>query len=123
MLKWELLVLRDLEQQKRIIESVHMGSGDSDTARCLGGHIGIDRTRAKILERFYWKYIGQDVKNFVLACDRCQKVNPVQHAEVAELHPVPVPTAVMAQIGIDITNLPRKGGRFTEPANWPIYCG
>ena len=103
----ELLVVKDEEQQKRIIESVHMGSGDSDTARCLGGHIGIHRTRSKILERFYWKNVSQDVRDFILACDRCQKVNPVKHVEVAELHSVPVPVAVMAQIGVDITNLPR----------------
>ena len=77
------------------------------TARCLGGHIDMSALVQNILERLHWKPIRQDVKKFVLACDRCQKVNPVQHAEVAELHPVPVPTAVMAQIGVDITNLPR----------------
>jgi len=102
-----VLVIRDRDEQRRIIKSIHMGSGDSDTARWLGSHISIDRTRAKILERFYWKNVGRDVREFILACGRGQKVNPVRKVDVGELHPVPVPSKVMVQIGVDITNLPK----------------
>ena len=31
----EILVVRDVQEQQRIIENVHMGSGDSATARCM----------------------------------------------------------------------------------------
>ena len=84
-----------------------MGSGDSDTARCL-----VVIWASVALERFYWKNVSKDIKDFVLACDRCQKVNPVKHIEVAELHSVSVPVAVMAQIGFDFTNLPRTEDGF-----------
>lgn len=62
-----------------------MGSENSDATRCLEGHLGVQRTRAEILERFYWKNAGQDFREFVLACDNCQKVNPVQKSAVGEL--------------------------------------
>ena len=100
-------MIRDRDEKTRIIKGIHMGSGDSDSARCLGSHIGIDKTRAKILERFYWKHVGKDVRDFILACDRCQKVNPALKTAVGELHPVPVPDEVMVQIGVDISNLPK----------------
>ena len=54
------------------------------------------------------KVLEIDVRNFILACDRCQKVNPVKHIYVAELPSAPVPVAVMAQIGVHITNLTRR---------------
>jgi len=95
----ELLVIRDLAQQQRIVQSVHMGSDDSDTACSNGGHIVIYHTRAKILETLFWIRVAQDVNEFISRCDRYQKVNPVQRQGVAELHPVPVPSDIMVQIG------------------------
>lgn len=84
-----------------------MGSGDSDTVCSIGGHIGIHRTRAKILEKFFWKRVAQDVKEFVSRCDNCQKVNPVPRQDVAELHPVPVASGGMVQIRVGTTNFPK----------------
>lgn len=101
----ELLVVQSEEEQRNIVKSVHMGLGDSDTSRAMAGHLGIAKTRDKILERFYWKNITDDVKSFISCCDRCQKVNPINDAEVAELHPVPVQPEVMTQIGVDITSI------------------
>ena len=106
------MVIRDHDEQMSIVKSIHIGSGDSDTSHCLGSHIGVAKTRLKILERFFWKNVGKDVTNFILSCDRCQKVNPVRKIDVGELHPVPVPSEVMVQIGIDITNLPKTDDGF-----------
>ena len=100
-------MIHDLAEQKRIVQSVHMGSGDSDTVCSIGGHIGIHRTRAKILEKFFWKRVAQDVKEFVSRCDNCQKVNPVPRQDVAELHPVPVASGGMVQIRVGTTNFPK----------------
>lgn len=76
------------DEQKNIISSIHIGCGDNDTACCLRSHVGVDRTRAKILVQFYWKNVGKDTKKIVLSCDWCQKVNPVHKIYVEELHPV-----------------------------------
>ena len=103
----ELLVIRDRAEKGRIIRSIHMGSGDSDSARCMGSHIGIDRTRSKIMERFFWKHVSKDVRDFILCCERCQKVNPALKTPVGQLHPIPVPSEVMVQIRVDISNLPK----------------
>ena len=64
-------------------------------------------TSGSILEKFFWKRVAQDVKEFVSRCDNCQKVNPVPRQDVAELHPVPVPSGIMVQIGVGITNFPK----------------
>ena len=108
----EVVVIRNIDEQIRIIKNTHTRSGDSNSARCLRNHLGISRTRAKILEKFYWKNVGRDVRDFILACDNCcRKVKPIHETDVVEeQHPisiVPMPNEVMVQIGVDITNLPK----------------
>ena len=63
-----MLVIRDTSERQRIVKSVHCGAGDSDEAKCLSGHLGRDKTQAKILERFFWKGISFDVSAFVEIC-------------------------------------------------------
>ncbi|CAL4100218.1 unnamed protein product, partial [Meganyctiphanes norvegica] len=63
----EVLVIRNQDEQRRIIESMHMGSGN---------HLGIERTRLKILEKFYWKNVGRDVREYIFACKHCHKNLP-----------------------------------------------
>ncbi|CAI9735998.1 Hypothetical predicted protein [Octopus vulgaris] len=86
-----------------------MDCEDSDTARWLGSRLSVNRTRAKILERFYWENVGKDTKEFVLSCDRCQKVNPVHKINVGELHPVLVPSKLNFQLNYSTTQMPKIG--------------
>jgi len=44
-------MIRDLAEQQRIVQNVHMGSADIDTACSIGGLIGIHRSRDKIHEK------------------------------------------------------------------------
>jgi Integrase zinc binding domain len=40
-----------------------------------GGHSATDKTVAKILEAgFFWPALFKDVRNFVKACDKCQRM-------------------------------------------------
>ena len=39
----------------------------------LGGHLGIEKTLAKIRQEFYWPGIGAEVRRFCQSCDICQK--------------------------------------------------
>ena len=39
-----------------------------------GGHLGIQKTFESIRHKFYWPHMYQDVQNYVLSCDVCQKV-------------------------------------------------
>lgn len=113
----EVLVICNPDEQKGII---HMGHGDSDIACYLGSQLGVDRTRANILERFWWENVGKNTKEFVLFCDQCQKVNPIHKINVGELHPVAVPTEVMAQTCVDITNLQMRAV-VALLLEWVIY--
>ena len=40
-----------------------------------GGHFGRDKTFYKISERFYWRGMVDDVKEFCKMCDKCQRAN------------------------------------------------
>ena len=40
-----------------------------------GGHFGRDKIYNKIGSRFYWPEIAKVVRNFIAACDICQKIN------------------------------------------------
>src|SRR6185369_17824338 len=39
----------------------------------IGGHFGIDATYEKIKNRYYWKGMYKDIKNYIKHCDNCQK--------------------------------------------------
>lgn len=50
-----------------------------------GGHRGRDATMKKVLERYLWRNLYQDVENYVKSCDSCQRRQNVRVEE--ELHP------------------------------------
>lgn len=39
-----------------------------------GGHLGIQKTFESVRQKFYWPHMSQDVQDYVLSCDICQKV-------------------------------------------------
>ena len=40
----------------------------------LSGHLGVEKTKDRILKNYYWAGIFKDVANYVKSCDMCQKV-------------------------------------------------
>lgn len=52
------------DEMFRIITACHITSG---------AHLGVDKTVNKASDRYYWKGIYKDVRNFVRNCDSCQK--------------------------------------------------
>ena len=104
------LVIKSSEERLQIIKDVHEGIGDDSRARAMASHRGRDTTYQKIMQRFFWFNIMDGVANFVKHCDTCQRQGKIQSCIAQELQSVPVPTAVMNQIGIDICNLPEVDG-------------
>ena len=51
-----------------------------------------------------------DIKEYCKQCQMCQRVNPKWRQEKPPLQNVPVPKAVMQQIGVDIASLPECDG-------------
>ena len=37
----------------------------------LSGHLGCKKTKAKIIQRFYWYSLGDDIKLHIQKCDVC----------------------------------------------------
>jgi hypothetical protein len=89
------------------------------------GHFKIGATSKRIKERFWWPNMDADIRNYVQACDPCQRKDPPQITH--ELHPIPVGGGPFNRWGIDIMGpLPAasNGGRYIIVAidyftKWP----
>ncbi|KAM9983316.1 hypothetical protein ACTFIZ_007625, partial [Dictyostelium cf. discoideum] len=53
--------------QKEVLEKFHDCS-------LVGGHLGYQKTFAKIASRYYWNNMGMDVKEYINNCDICQNM-------------------------------------------------
>ena len=40
----------------------------------FSGHQGVERTKARVREKFFWYSLGKDVANFVATCALCNKI-------------------------------------------------
>ncbi|KAJ8023192.1 hypothetical protein HOLleu_38300 [Holothuria leucospilota] len=81
----------------------------------MGGHLGIQKTRERILENFYWPGIFSDVSKYCRSCGICQKTTGRKDATKAPLHPLPIIDVPFKRIGMDLVGpLPRtkKGNRY-----------
>ena len=65
----------------------------------LGGHFEIRKTYEKLKEKYYWKQIIENIKEYISSCDICQRYKGTEKGE--ELHPIKV-NRIFERIGIDI---------------------
>ena len=94
------IVVLEEERRLEIIQDVHAGIGESSHATAMSSHLGKTPTYEKIGERFYWYGIVNDIAEFVKKCEPCQKQNSLLNNLKNELHSIPVPSQVMAQVGL-----------------------
>lgn len=92
-----------------------------------GGHLGLDKTYARLKNKYYWRNMYADVKSYVNSCHLCAlKKNPIHHE--LPLKSIPYPTQPFECLGIDVLGpLPRTNAgnqyvlvitdHFTK---WPI---
>ena len=64
------------------------------------GHFGRDKTYNKIASRFYWPEMAGEVREFIAACDVCQKINDGGKLTKATtpLHPIKVEPEVWRMV-------------------------
>jgi len=76
-----------------------------------GGHIGVTKTLARIMENFVWPGLREDVAQFVAHCVKCQ-VTKYEAKKVASLLcPLPVPHRPWDDLSLDfIVDLPPYQG-------------
>ena len=92
------------------ISLLFQGTGESSHAKAMASHHGRGSTYNKISARFFWYSIYNDVVDFMKKCMTCLKQESLTLTTKTELHSIPVPTAVMNQIYVDICNLSEVDG-------------
>src|SRR3954465_13761529 len=65
----------------------------------LAGHFAFDRTFQRTVIRYYWPQMGDDIKNYIQACQTCQKFGGNRRKE--PLHPIRVGEPY-DRVGIDL---------------------
>ncbi|CAH1243923.1 GIN1 [Branchiostoma lanceolatum] len=68
----------------------------------LAGHLGITRTRERILQHFYWPGLFRDVKRFCKGCPECQRSATRRAGEKHTMVAPPIIGKPFRRIGIDI---------------------
>ena len=80
----------------------------------LGAHLGMDKTRERILDRFYWPGVKNDVVRICQTCPKCQRTAPRPSVRNL-LIPKPIIETLFERLAIDIVGpLPKtsRGHRY-----------
>jgi hypothetical protein len=76
--------------------------------RVWSGHLGVDKTIARLTRFFYWPAMHDAVREYVRACPSCQFNKPVLARPAGLLHPLTVPSHPWESISMDfIVELPK----------------
>ncbi|XP_064081439.1 uncharacterized protein LOC135198014 [Macrobrachium nipponense] len=77
-----------------VLELAHSG--------LMGGHLGIDKTKNRILDKFYWPGIIREVVRYIRSCDICQRTVDKGRVGKARLGKMPVIGEPFAKVGVDL---------------------
>ena len=99
-------MVTDKQRRIDIIHDVCQGLGNNVKAVAMSSHLGRTSTYQKVLSRFYWYTIVNDVADHIKGCDNCQKHLSMPKKVKEELKNTAVPSEVMKQIKVDICCLP-----------------
>ncbi|GAU10042.1 hypothetical protein TSUD_272800 [Trifolium subterraneum] len=76
-----------------------------------GGHSGFLRTYRRLADSLYWVGMQKDVRNYVRACDVCQRQKYSATSPAGLLQPLHIPNNVWEDLSLDfITGLPKSKG-------------
>ena len=79
----------------------------------IAGHMGIEKTRARLENHFYWPGFYSDIRNYCLTCPECQMIARKRVHERAPLNPVPIVAEPFEKVAIDIVGeLPKSKSGF-----------
>ncbi|GBG89669.1 hypothetical protein CBR_g49522 [Chara braunii] len=69
----------------------------------LAGHFGVNRTIARLRQRFRWPDLITDVTRYCDSCEVCRRSKPRNRNPYGELHPMPIPREPGLSIAMDVT--------------------
>ncbi|GJQ99979.1 retrotransposon-related protein [Tanacetum coccineum] len=76
-----------------------------------GGHSGFYRTYRRLASKIYWLGMTKSIREFVRACNTCQRCKSSTLSLAGLLQPLPIPDSIWEDISIDfITGLPKSKG-------------
>jgi hypothetical protein len=76
------------------------------------GYSGFTNTYDKVKRSFFWDGMKQDIHNFVVECDVCQRNKGETVKSLSTLQPLPIPPAIWKDVSMDfITGLPKSGNK------------
>jgi hypothetical protein len=77
----------------------------------MGGHSGFLRTYRRVAYNIYWSGMQKKIRDYVRACDTCQRQKYAATTPGGLLHPLPIPNAIWEDLSLDfITGLPKSKG-------------
>ncbi|PNX92555.1 retrotransposon-related protein, partial [Trifolium pratense] len=77
----------------------------------MGGHSGFLRTYRRLATNIYWPGMQRRIRDFVRACDICQRQKYAATSPGGLLQPLPIPNAIWEDLSLDfITGLPKSKG-------------
>ncbi|GFO24248.1 Zinc finger protein [Plakobranchus ocellatus] len=79
-----------------------------------GAHLGIRRTRDKVLSNFYWPGVDGDVTRYCRSCDVCQRTVKKGTVPRVPLEKVPLIDTPFKRVAIDLLK-PRKPPKSRKP--------
>ncbi|KAI9557180.1 hypothetical protein GHT06_016988 [Daphnia sinensis] len=65
------------------------------------GHMGVDKTIARVSERYWWPNFRKSVRKHVLSCNYCQFHKCVHGFPAGQLQPIPPPDHPLHTVGMD----------------------
>ena len=68
----------------------------------VGGHLGMFKSRERILERYFWPGLRKDVQDHVQACRECARVKPWSKPARVPLKPIPLAASPNHRIHVDL---------------------
>nr|XP_014426932.1 protein NYNRIN-like [Pelodiscus sinensis] len=98
--RWQLLVPRPYRW--KVLELAH--------EHPWAGHLGTEKTQQKVLQRFYWPGVYQEIKNFCSSCPQCQRTSGTQ-VPPAPLVPLPVVGTPFERVALNLVGPLEKSGR------------
>lgn len=87
-------IFTPISMQADILQSAHNS--------LAGGHMGLFKTRERILCLYYWPSMDNDIKEHIKHCDVCQTIRPYNHPHKAPLQPLAQPSNPNHRIHIDL---------------------
>ena len=75
-----------------------------------GGHLGIKKTRKKIMSNFFWPGMYEDVARYCRSCDICQKAVSKGTVQKAPMENLPVVDVPFKLVAVDLIGLIEAAG-------------